>query len=142
MDPSLVVLGTRTLGAGTARCERCAMGSRSESGTTRTGRGWRWLGGFVLSAIVAVFALAVALNEAFTTERGVVVFVFAVLLGASVVSMVVCPVIGLLHGGRTIRMNDGSVSEWTALVLNLLALIVAAVLAPFALRLAFAWTVG
>lgn len=134
--------GTRTLRVGTARCEPCAMDLRSESETRRTGRGWRWLGGFGLSAIGAVASTAIALNEAFTTERDGVVFVFAVLLGVSVVSMVVCPVIGLLHGGRTIRMNGGSLSEWTALVLNLLALIVAAILAPFALRLAFAWTVG
>lgn len=118
------------------------MGPLNESGTAPTSRGWRWLGGFGLSALLAVFALAVALNEAFTTERGGVVFVFAVLLGASVAAMVVCPVFGLLHGGRAIRMHDGSVLEWTALVLNLLALIVAVVVAPFALRLALAWTVG
>jgi hypothetical protein len=118
------------------------MGTLSEPTTARTSRGWRWLGGFGLAAVLAVFATAVALGEAFTTERGGVVSVFAVLLGGSVAAMVVCPAVGSTRAWRAIRNHDRSASVWASLVLNVLALVIAVVIAPFALRLSYAWTVG
>jgi hypothetical protein len=118
------------------------MGTLNESEATRTSRGWRWLGGFGLAASIAVVATAVALGEAFTTERGGVVSVFAVLLGVSIAAMVVCPAVGSTRAWRAIRNHDRSASVWASLALNVLALLIAAVIAPFALRLSYAWTVG
>ena len=89
--------------------------------------------------VVAALSAIAGLNEAFTTERDFTIVVFAVMLGVSGLLLAVCPVLGLLRALAAVTDGERSTSAWAVLVLNLLALSLAVVFAPFALRLAMAW---